>query len=343
MMFTDDYYVKVIKKYGYSSLKFHNISFNLPGIDIKTMKNMWLCSFNIDNNFKHPKKVLFTTGIGLSGPPHLGTISQIMRAIKLAEHNDVQIVLGDVDAYTGRKVSWQSTQILKEKYKNFINNMGFNGIIRDQSSLNLNVYITHSKISKYFSHTIANQSEEELHDLYVSNGKVDKEMTFNREYSLSLMCADFISPLINCEYSDVVVFLGLDEHKYVQAANETMTMMSSEFPQLKNKSIKALYSPLISGFKGFPKMSKSFPESSINIEDSNYAIKKKIINDDFLLEDNSTVTVQLMKAVGNYTEEELEKLTHIMQTDLKGWEKEKEKFSEKLIFIKENWINAQKN
>lgn len=339
-MFTEDYYLKIIAQYGYNPLRFNNINFTFPGIDEIEMRNMWLCSYNIDSNFNLNSKILFTTGIGLSGTPHLGTISQIIRAIKLCKNNDVQIVLGDVDAYTGRKTSWESTQLLKNKYENFIKNMGFHGIIRPQSTFDSNVYITHSKICKYFSHEIASQSEEDLHEFYVSKGKVEKEMTFNREYSLSLMCADFIDPLIRENYDEVVVFLGLDEHKYVQAANVVIESLSNEFPQLKGKSIKAIYSPLISGFNGFPKMSKSFPESSLNIEDSEETIAQKIINDTYLLNDNSTVTIQLMKAIGNYKKSEIDNFINLMEYNSNKWIKEKEKFIRKLVVVKENWNNA---
>ncbi|WP_243430424.1 hypothetical protein DOK78_002029 [Enterococcus sp. DIV2402] len=339
-MFNEDYYLNVIKEFGYNSFKFNKIDFTLPGINTKSMRNLWLCSYNIDHNFNSKSKVLFTTGIGLSGTPHLGTISQITRAIKLSEYNDVQIVLGDVDAYTGRKSSWESTQLLNSKYRNFIKNMGFKGIVRDQSTFDSNVYVTHSKISKYFSHEIATKSEEDLHELYVSNGKVENDMTFNRKYSLSLMCADFIDPLINDDYDEIVVFLGLDEHKYVQAANKVINSMSNEFPQVKEKNIRAMYSPLISGFNGFPKMSKSFPESSINIEDSMVSIEQKIINDNFLLKDNSTVTIQLMKALGNYTDIEIDNFFHIMESNPNEWRKEKEKFINKLMIIKESWSNV---
>lgn len=336
-MFNEDYYLEVIESFGYNPLKFNKINFTLPGIDISEMSNLWLCSYNIDENFNPRSKTLFTTGIGLSGVPHLGTISQITRAIKLCKNNDVQIVLGDVDAYTGRKTSWENTELLKNKYEKFIKNMGFDGIIRGQSAPDSNVYVTHSKICKYFSHEIAEQSEEDLHELYVSNGKVEKDMTFNREYSLSLMCADFIDPLINKNYDEVVVFLGLDEHKYVQAANKVLTALSDEFPQVKGKSIKAMYSPLISGFNGFPKMSKSFPKSSINIEDSTESITQKILNDNYKFNDNSTVTIQLMKSIGNY--KEIDKFIQVMETQPNEWVKEKEKFIDILLEIRENWYN----
>ena len=109
---------------------------------------------------------------------------------------------------------------------------------------------------------------------------------------------------------------------------------------MKGKSIKAIYSPLISGFNGFPKMSKSFPESSLNIEDSEETIAQKIINDTYLLNDNSTVTIQLMKAIGNYKKSEIDNFIQLMKYNSNKWIKEKERFISKLIVVKEKWNNA---
>ena len=50
-MFTEDYYLKIIAQYGYNPLRFNNINFTFPGIDEIEMRNMWLCSYNIDSNF----------------------------------------------------------------------------------------------------------------------------------------------------------------------------------------------------------------------------------------------------------------------------------------------------
>ncbi|MEK7219470.1 MAG: hypothetical protein AAB687_02220 [Patescibacteria group bacterium] len=49
------------------------------------------------------ERVIATTGFGLSGTPHMGTLSQILRALRLQQAGiPVQVVLGDLDAYNGK-------------------------------------------------------------------------------------------------------------------------------------------------------------------------------------------------------------------------------------------------
>ena len=69
-------------------------------------------------------------------------------------------------------------------------------------------------------------------------------------------------------------------------------------------------------------------------------IAQKIINDTYLLNDNSTVTIQLMKAIGNYKKSEIDNFIHLMEYNSNKWIKEKEKFIRKLVVVKENWNNA---
>lgn len=341
MKFDEEYYKEVIKKYNYNPLLFNKIDFQLPGISKNEMQLMWLCSYHSLKNRKvNCENTLFTTGIGLSGVPHMGTISQIIRAIKLQRGgNKVQIVLGDIDAYTGRHISWTQTQHLKEKYRNFILKLGFNsqtGILRAQSDKS--VFLTQAKIAGYFKDEIADESEEDLHDLYVKDNKVESKMTFNRKYSLSLMCADFIEPLLMDNFTNIVVFLGLDEHKYVRASKQVMDLMKQEFKVLDSKKIYALYSPLIRGFNGFPKMSKSFTESSLSIQNTPFEIEHKIMNkkeDEMPLQLN--VNYQLMKGLMDISEEKAKQVYSDYKNQNVGWIVDKEELLKRVIEIRDMW------
>lgn len=192
MKFDEEYYKEVIKKYNYNPLLFNKIDFQLPGISKNEMQLMWLCSYHSLKNKKvNCENTLFTTGIGLSGVPHMGTISQIIRAIKLQRGgNKVQIVLGDIDAYTGRHISWTQTQHLKEKYRNFILKLGFNfqtGILRAQSDKS--VFLTQAKIAGYFKDEIA----DEISDFDCSTKKKTKFTIKRNREKLQELLANYPS------------------------------------------------------------------------------------------------------------------------------------------------------
>lgn len=340
--FTTSWYDQVIKEYGYDPIGFASVNHRLGDMPPEMVGQLWLCEYAFACSMDI-SKTLYTTGIGLSGVPHMGTISQILRTIMLQRYGcNVQIVLGDIDAYTGRGELWDSTQELKDQYDQFILNMGFmsdRGILRAQAD-NSNVFRAQSKIAKYFEDSTAERSEEDLHQFYVDHAKVEDDMTFRRKYSLALMCSDFIDPLIDGNYKHVVVFLGVDEHRYVYVARKILRDMSVEFSVLKGKTISALYSPIIQGFNGFPKMSKSFPESSLSLMDTMDVIRKRIMEHEEKSEDpRNDVVFQLMTPfLGYYSIDEQVLLDHYFyQRD--RWIEDKQALVEAIAEAKKAWNN----
>lgn len=102
--FNDEYYREIIDQYGYSSLELAEIQFRLGEMSKDELATHWLCHFNgkeFAERFQENRgKCIVTTGFGLSGPPHMGTIAQIMKAIRLQQKGvAVQIVLGDLDEW----------------------------------------------------------------------------------------------------------------------------------------------------------------------------------------------------------------------------------------------------
>ena len=85
-------------------------------------------------------------------------------------------------------------------------------------------------------------------DFYKTKGKVDESMTFRRRLSLALMAADFIDLGYRKKITNVLVMLGVDEHRYVNFSNNILKKMQKDFNfQL---SLSTIYSPIIKGFNG---------------------------------------------------------------------------------------------
>ena len=89
LRFDNDYYQEVIRKHHYDPMDFNPIDFDLNQINSRNLQYKWLCHYQ-GNAFAKAlhdnKKCIVTTGIGLSGVPHLGTLSQILRAIFLQKN-----------------------------------------------------------------------------------------------------------------------------------------------------------------------------------------------------------------------------------------------------------------
>jgi hypothetical protein len=75
------------------------------------------------------------TGVGMTGPPHLGTVGQILTAISLQEAGlDVQFVIADLEPYHSG-ADLESVRRLAERYRQFVRSLGFDpeqGVLRTQ-------------------------------------------------------------------------------------------------------------------------------------------------------------------------------------------------------------------
>ncbi|MEM3610355.1 MAG: hypothetical protein QW076_05650, partial [Candidatus Anstonellales archaeon] len=137
--FNEEYYQKIIKEYGYDPFEFEPINFGLKTANTDYLKKKFLCHHDgrtFSQYLEIGKRSIITTGVGLSGSPHMGTIAQIMNTINLQRNNlYTQFVLGDLDSYNARN---QPLDVVKERakrYRDFIIKLGYDtgrGILRTQ-------------------------------------------------------------------------------------------------------------------------------------------------------------------------------------------------------------------
>jgi len=274
-LFSQQYYERIMREYCYfptgKDYGVEPINFSLGNLTPEDLGIKWLCHTQGDlfsERFSAGTPSLVTTGIGLSGPPHVGTLSQIIRAITLQKAGvPVQFVLGDLDAFNGKNISLSTVRKLAERYRRFVIALGFNtdfpNILRNQYDEDaLPVLRTAYLLAHYLDDSQLESIEEDLHPLYAAKGKVDGKMTFRRECSLCLMLADFIHPAIEGT-NNIMVTLGIDEHRYVLPLIKALDFLKIDELVPMDTSIATLYSPIIRGLFGYPKMSKSFPDSGI--------------------------------------------------------------------------------
>src|SRR5258706_4306472 len=122
--FDAQYYQTVIELYGYDALEFSPLDFGIGSLDAALVQRRWLCHHDgrafLDVAMAG-RPCIVTTGFGLSGTPHIGTLSQILGAILLQRASiAVQIVLGDLDAYNARGQDLAVVAEREAKYRQFI-------------------------------------------------------------------------------------------------------------------------------------------------------------------------------------------------------------------------------
>ena len=332
MDFNEDYYRKTIEKYNYNPLDFAPMDFEFYSIPKDTMKAKWLCHSGIDKIDTTSNDFIITSGVGLSGVPHMGTLSQILRIIYLQKNGiNVQMVLGDLDSYNARGKDLHYVIDLCKRYEDFIGLLGFDsskGILRNQidhPEINQAAYF----LSKYVSDQDFIDTEEDLSKLYIKEG-VYEGINFPVKQAILLMLADFIE--LSSRYSNIVVMLGLEEHKYVRLARNIVKRIGGSY------NIYSIYSRIIRGLNGYPKMSKSIYGSAITVNMSPQEIRSFILNerDNYDAPENS-VLYQMMTAVSDYSSEEIADIYMECKNKNTSWRRRKVDYAERLVKICSNW------
>lgn len=332
MDFNEEYYKETIEKYNYNPLDFAPMDFEFCSIPKEVMRAKWLCHSGIDQLGTDKRNFIITTGVGLSGVPHMGTLSQILRAVFLQKNGfNVQLVLGDLDSYNARNKDLRYVVNLSKRYEDFVSRLGFDtsqGILRNQfdhPEINQRAYL----LSKFVSDQDFLDTEEDLSALYIKE-KAYNGITFPVKQAILLMLADFIE--LSNEYSAAIVMLGLEEHKYVRLARKILERSESTF------NMCSIYSRIIRGLNGYPKMSKSIRGSAITVDMTPAEIRSFILNesDDYDMPENS-VLYQMMSAVSDYSSEEIAEIYSECQNKKALWQTRKKDYAERLIRICINW------
>ena len=351
--FDRTYYDRVLKDNWYESLRdeIKPIDFSLNDLSSDELSLSWFCHHNAEKfadivaNTREKVKVI--TWIGLSWIPHLGTLSQMMKAIKLQQKwwLPVKFVLWDLDAYNWKWTPLNKTEHLAKVVKEFMLELWFdeswsNELESQYSELEIlrTMYLT----SNFMDDTEFDQAEEDLHGLYLKYWKVDKHMTFRRKMSLALMVAWWYHQQLENDEKNLLITLGIDEHKYVRFGQRILERMQSEWPfteQFNNSSISAVYSTLIWWFNGFPKMSKSFPTSWITVDMTKSQIHDIIMSEqriNYRLPEDDVV-FQCMSTASTFDIHEIEEALIAYREWWKKWEEIKRAYVENLWWIVNKW------
>ena len=346
-------YNNLIKLNGYTDVHFAPIDFALGKYPADQIATKWLCQIGADtfaSRLNTGEPSIVCTGIGLSGAPHAGTLSQIMKAIALQNHSiPVQMVLGDVDAHLGKRRNKQIIPLsyvddLAGRYSEFAEGLGFNNsapsTLRTQIE-HTDVMRTSILITPYVTDEMFVSAEEELHAEYVNLGKVDSTMTPSRKASLLLMTADFLHHPLAGRILNVCVTLGVDEHQYVRFGQQVLEHMRENGVAPFEASLAGIYTTMLRGFNGATKQSKSIPGSGVDATMSAVEIVKRITLEDTYTPDQpeDNPTLQMIEALENYSMQELLVIREQCNRRDQNWDNIKHRFADYVVELFSHWRN----
>ncbi|MEV7680627.1 hypothetical protein AB0O64_19090 [Streptomyces sp. NPDC088341] len=336
MKFDTAYYENVIDQHRYERLGLGAIDFPLAGMNPDDLRTKWVChtgARQFAEAVASGQPAIVTTGVGLGGPPHAGTLFQLLRAVKLQQCGlDVQIVLGDLDSYNARRKPLHLVRRLADQYEEFILRLGFDagrGVLRRQEG-ETDVLATAFLLSRHLDDGDFDWAEEDLAELYRNNGVFD-HLNYGMKQATLLMAADFVQLLR--EGRHVLVSLGVDEHKYVALARR-----GAERWGLPAERLSGIYTKMIPGLGGLPKMSKSIPGSGIDaamyVEDIRVLLEA---DTDCAPTDDGSALLQMYACLPEVDGEEFDRASAARRAGSPEWHTVREQLVERMLSLFSHW------
>ncbi|WP_436929213.1 hypothetical protein [Halosimplex halobium] len=303
---------------------------------------------------------LVATGVGMTGPPHLGTVGQFLTAVALQEAGlDVQFVLADLEPYHGG-APLDRVRSLAERYRAFALDLGFDpdrGRLRTQSEAR-DVMHTGQLLAPYYDPDAwggeddadgdspdgdppPTEWERAVREAYgaaegdrgpgtaaVARSGATSEAA--DAHSAVLHGVDFLHPLYAGEYERLVLQFGIDEHH--------LTGMARRFRDAApvDGDVAGLYTRMLPGFDGTPKMAKSIPGSGVSLAMDSEEIRERIAGDEG--GDPATSPVfQAMCLASRYDADRLGRLESACESGGEEWERAKTEYAEFVVELAERW------
>ncbi len=337
---------KVIEDFHYTKFP-NNIDIHGYGKS-NELNSKYLCYDNLENfNKFSPAELAIVTGFGPTNSPTAGTLASIFRVLELQKSTGIytHIIISELSALNSRQKPLDELIKNSHQFISFIRKLGFdenNGEIRTHN------FHDHARIFSLVSSVLS--TEDLLENREVTNGMYQRLQLlgndFSKMVSRSYTMTDMILPIIRDKKRGVIVPVGLEEHHHPHLARTVLSRLKQKkggidslVPQ--DSEIGALYGRLIKGLFPYVKMSKSIPDSSINIGDSEDDLHRKIIE---CGEKNEEVVLQMITLASNWSPEKVAKAKDAfenLKTNYKNWKEVKIDYLNFFIRIKNLWEDSR--
>ncbi|WP_323674572.1 hypothetical protein [Halorubellus sp. PRR65] len=239
---------------------------------------------------------VLTFGVSVTGPPHLGTLGQIRTALALQDAGfDVQFVVADFEPYSTQGYALDAVRDRARRFVAFVDALGSDrdcGRLRTQYGA---ADVTHTAyhLSRY-ADPARDRERVDVHDtdwmrelsatyddrganatdLGESDLPADWEPSeFTRRMDGFLMVADMLHPLVADGHDANCIVMGADElglRPMVEGVRERCGT---------DGTLHALYTRLVPGLDGVPKLSRRIPSSRFTLADDPEAVRAAVRGD----------------------------------------------------------------
>lgn len=231
------------------------------------------------------------TGFGPTNAPTAGTLSVMLKVIGLHKRIGcaTEIIISDLGAFLSRNNSWQELSHYAEVFQKFVDRL-----VDDSDNIVVRTHIDKGNLSlaplinEYLLTTDDFLKNKEITEiLYEELGLLGNRFGIIADSTFTV--CDILKPFFNQDIAKsnifgkrrVLVVAGIEEHYFPRLATIAINTLKNRFGDElihNDTAVSALFTKLIPGFPPYPKMSKSIPDSSINLADTEDEIVQKIVH-----------------------------------------------------------------
>ena len=285
------------------------------------------------------EEMAIVTGFGPSSNPTAGTLSMIFRLLELKRRTGVPIHVSipDLGFINFRTAGVSDVFAYTARFEAFLRDLGLSGpdvFIRrhnDADLMRTALLVTSALDLEDFVEN--SEASHELYDRLKKQGSV-----FSTYVHYALCVADILLPVIRDGKRTVVVLSGIDEYYFSTLAEKVVGRLRERegIGKLIPADVRvcSLFGRLIEGLFPFVKMSKSIPESSINLGDSDEVLAQKILHGDSR---NEHVICQMMILASDWDAAKKAAVKEAFRSRSDQWTSFKEEYLELFLSIKRIW------
>nr|WP_243837973.1 hypothetical protein [Halobacterium sp. R2-5] len=176
---------------------------------------------------------------------------------------------------------------------------------------------------------------QSLRDAYERDREANDDATDSTDFgsrTAELLClADFLHPTVAGGYDQTVFVLGVDEHALV-LANERYAAKTPFEP-----AFEGLFTRMVPGLDGYPKMSKTIPGSGITMDMAPGEVRRLVRQADDSAVPAESTAFQMLCLASEHDGNRLDELADACRSGGEEWDAAVEAYAEFLAELADAW------
>lgn len=282
------------------------------------------------------------TGFGPTNAPTAGTLSVMFGIIKLQRRLacPTTVIISELGAWNSRNIPWAQLESVRDQMFTFLQRIGI-----DSANFTLRSHLDHGnlvragKIARYLTRKDFLEHRESLLELYDEHGLLGGEIGVVVDSLYTV--ADILQP-VETGARHVLMVSGMEEAYFAELARLVLQRQETagDLTLGWHATIGALYFRVLEGLAGYPKMSKSIPDSCIHLGMPHDLLAERI------LDDTPTAQHALMSAIELASGWDETKLTAARDAFARcdeapdQWRRVKREYLDTFIAIADRWASC---